>query len=294
MEVEIHNAGYLIGLDFGTELARGVLLDVQTGKVADTLAIGYTHGVMTEALPDGVRLPSRWALQDASDYTEAAAVLLSALGRRRNVHGIGIGFTASSPLPARADGSPLSAWFPDRPHAYVKLWKHQAAQGWADRIGISGGPFLDNFGGKVSGSGCSPRPHSLPRKRRTSGGRLRVSSRPATGWSGNLRVGRRAAAGLLHTRPSISPEPDIRTSCPACWKSSGAPSPIGTSAGPLTDAWRERTGIEGSAAVGVAAIDSHVVMPAVGGCARACSSAPSAPRRCFFSSTIRAVRFRLE
>ncbi len=53
-----------------------------------------------------------------------------------SVIGIATDFTASTPLPVTADGTPLCELpeFADRPHAYVKLWKHHAAQGQADRI----------------------------------------------------------------------------------------------------------------------------------------------------------------
>ncbi len=39
-------------------------------------------------------------------------------------------------IPTLADGTPLCelADLADRPHAYVKLWKHHAAQAQADRI----------------------------------------------------------------------------------------------------------------------------------------------------------------
>ncbi len=40
---------------------------------------------------------------------------------------------------------------PVDPHAYVKLWKHAAAQSYAEAINSRGGAFLANFGGKVSG-----------------------------------------------------------------------------------------------------------------------------------------------
>ena len=40
---------------------------------------------------------------------------------------------------------------PNDPHAYVKLWKHAAAQSYAEAINGRGGAFLANFGGKVSG-----------------------------------------------------------------------------------------------------------------------------------------------
>jgi L-ribulokinase len=143
--------GYLIGLDYGTESARGILLDPQTGHIEASHTHRYRHGVMNRALPDGTLLPPAWALQAAPDYTEAATEILGALGRDKEIDGIGLGFTASTPLPARADGAPLSILYPSEPHAYVKLWKHQSAQPWADRINAMGGEFLRNFGGKISG-----------------------------------------------------------------------------------------------------------------------------------------------
>ena len=142
--------GHLIGLDYGTLSARGVLVDAITGKIEASHAHAYRHGVMSTALPDGTKLPPFWALQNAPDYAEAAEAILGAIGRGKIVHGIGLGFTASSPLPARADGAPLSAAHPSDPHAYVKLWKHQAAQPWAARINAAGGEYLTAFGGKLS------------------------------------------------------------------------------------------------------------------------------------------------
>ena len=48
-------------------------------------------------------------------------------------------------------GGPLSEVTPDDPHAYVKLWKHAAAQSYAEAINAGAGSYLANFGGKVSG-----------------------------------------------------------------------------------------------------------------------------------------------
>jgi L-ribulokinase len=164
--------GYLIGLDYGTLSARGVLIDAVSGRIEASHTHPYRHGVMTEALPGGAALPPGWALQNAPDYTEAAEAILGGLGRGRVVHGLGLGFTASSPLPARADGTPLSVDWPDQPHAYVKLWKHQAAQPWA-RSAASSRP-----------NGCWPRRRSSPTRRRRSGRGPTGSSRPGTGWCG--------------------------------------------------------------------------------------------------------------
>jgi len=54
-------------------------------------------------------------------------------------------------MAATEDGRSLSEKQPREPHAYVKLWKHGAAQRYAEALSRSGGPFLRNFGGKLSG-----------------------------------------------------------------------------------------------------------------------------------------------
>ena len=72
---------------------------------------------------------------------------------RGDVIGIATDFTASTPLPVLADGTPLCELpeLRDRPHAYVKLWKHHAAQPQADRINAvaaeRGEPWLARYGG---------------------------------------------------------------------------------------------------------------------------------------------------
>ena len=59
-------------------------------------------------------------------------------------------------LPTTADGTPLSELpeFADRPHAYVKLWRHHAAQPQADRINElaekRGETWLARYGGLIS------------------------------------------------------------------------------------------------------------------------------------------------
>ena len=83
--------GYLIGLDFGSESARGVLLEAESGRVVGSLTHDYRHGVMSASLPGGEALTRGWALQVATDYTEAAEVILAGLGRGRRVLGIGLG-----------------------------------------------------------------------------------------------------------------------------------------------------------------------------------------------------------
>jgi len=256
---------YLIGLDYGTESARGILLDADSGVVETSHTHIYRHGVMSRALPDGTPLPPAWALQVATDYTEAAAEILDALGRDKLIDGIGLGFTASTPLPARADGSPLSALYPSEPHAYVKLWKHQSAQPWADQINARGGDYLRNFGGKVSAEWLLAKSAQLAEE---APDLWSVADRfiEAGDWlvwqltrQENRSLG--FAAYKAQYQPGIGYPRDV---VPGLFEKLSEPKPIGTAAGSLSAEWRDRTGIRGEAIVAVAVIDSHVVMPAVG------------------------------
>jgi L-ribulokinase len=155
---------YCVGVDFGTESGRAVLVDVATGLELASAVYEYGNGVVEEHLPppdDDVSLGPDWALQDPHDYLrtfQAAvpAVLSQAQVAATDVIGIGIDFTACTMLPTTAGGTPLCTLpeFRRRPHAWVKLWKHHAAQPYADRINAvareRSEPWLARYGGKIS------------------------------------------------------------------------------------------------------------------------------------------------
>jgi L-ribulokinase len=257
---------YLLGLDFGTESARGVRIHAATGEQEAVHIHPYRHGVMTAALPDGTPLPPNFALQDGADYLEAAEAILSAIGRGHAIAGIGLDFTASSPLPARADGTALSALHPADPHAYVKLWKHAAAQPYADAINARGGAFLTNFGGRLSGEWLLAKAAQI---RAEAPDIWAEADRfiEAGDWLVWQLTGREArsldfaAYKAQYAADTGYPEGVVE----GLESRLSAPHPVGTAAGALTPAWRERTGILGEATVAVAVIDSHVALPAVGG-----------------------------
>jgi len=157
-------ARYTIGIDFGTESARAVLVDVSDGRELGVELYTYRNGVINEHLPapnDDIVLGSEWALQDPSDYLETFRETIPPLLRRTGVEpsdviGIGIDFTACTMLPTTLDGTPLCFLdaFRREPHAWVKLWKHHAAQPEADRINAvarqRGEPWLERYGGRIS------------------------------------------------------------------------------------------------------------------------------------------------
>lgn len=152
---------YTIGVDFGTLSGRAVLVQVEDGHEINSKVYEYPHGVLENRLPTGESLPPDWALQVPNDYLEVLKntipVLLEESGiDPGQVVGIGTDFTACTVLPVLKDGTPLCNLkeFENRPHAFVKLWKHHSAQSHADRINAlaleSNEKWLDRYGGKIS------------------------------------------------------------------------------------------------------------------------------------------------
>jgi L-ribulokinase len=152
----------VVGVDFGTLSGRAVVVRVRDGAELGSAVHEYRHGVVDRALPStGKALPPEWALQVPSDYVdvlrEAIPGALRAAGvDPANVIGVGTDFTACTMVPTTSDGTPLCELpeFADNPHAYVKLWKHHAAQGQADRINElareRGETWLPRYGGLIS------------------------------------------------------------------------------------------------------------------------------------------------
>ncbi len=153
---------YTIGIDFGTLSGRAVLVDTRDGREVATAVVDYPHGVIDQHLPNSQQpLPPDWALQHPQDYLDVFRQTVPAVLKQSGVDpdavvGIGIDFTASSPMPVKADGTALCLIdeFKAEPHAYVKLWKHHAAQPQADRINETARQmeqsWLNRYGGKIS------------------------------------------------------------------------------------------------------------------------------------------------
>lgn len=153
---------YVIGVDYGTLSGRAVVVRVSDGEELGSAVFEYPHGVMDTTLAaTGEKLPPDWALQDPNDYVDvlknAVPKALEASGVAPNaVVGIATDFTACTMVPVLSDGTPLSNLeeFRNNKHAYVKLWKHHAAQPHADRINATarerGEKWLSRYGGQIS------------------------------------------------------------------------------------------------------------------------------------------------
>lgn len=153
-----------LGLDFGTESVRALLVDLNGGEVGSAVA-KYRHGQITRALPGtGETLPPDFALQHPGDWIESAGRAVRAALRQGGVHSggggdrvisIGVDFTSCTMLPALADGTPLcmAGRFAGEKYAWPKLWKHHAAKAATDRINAvarrRGEKWLQRYGGVI-------------------------------------------------------------------------------------------------------------------------------------------------
>jgi L-ribulokinase len=152
----------VVGVDYGTLSGRAVVVRVRDGAELGSAVYEYPNAVITDRLPGTSRqLPPDWALQVPADYLgvlrNAVPQAVAAAGiEPSSVIGIGTDFTACTMVPTTSDGTPLCELpeYTDRPHAFVKLWRHHAAQPQADRINQLAEdrrePWLPRYGGFIS------------------------------------------------------------------------------------------------------------------------------------------------
>jgi L-ribulokinase len=128
---------YVIGLDYGTNSVRALVVRVDDGAELASAVWNYAHGENGIVLSDDPNL----ARQHPADYVDGARnsireALAMAEGadpqfRRDYVIGIGVDTTGSTPLPVDRDGRPLALKkeFADEPAAMAWLWKdHTSTQ----------------------------------------------------------------------------------------------------------------------------------------------------------------------
>ena len=149
-----------LGLDFGTESVRALLVDLR-GRERAVSVVKYRHGQILDSLPtSGEKLPPDFALQHPQDWIDAAAKAVRTALRLagvegREIAGIGVDFTSCTMLPALADGTPLcltERWQREK-FAWPKLWKHHGAKTQTARLNELARqrqePWLARYGGIV-------------------------------------------------------------------------------------------------------------------------------------------------
>src|SRR2546421_2097793 len=152
---------YSIGLDFGTESVRALVVDISDGRVAGRAVDEFAHGVIDRELPESkVALPGDYALQHPGDWLQSAgracrSAMRQASAEAKSVVGTGVDFTSCTMLPALRDGTPLCLLerFKKVPLAWAKLWKHHGAKAETDRINEIARerkePWLARYGGTI-------------------------------------------------------------------------------------------------------------------------------------------------
>lgn len=276
---------YAIGVDFGTESGRAVLVDVANGKEIATSVFPYTNGVIDEKLPEsGVKLEMDWALQDPQDYIRVfqntvPAVLKSSGVKADDVIGLGIDFTACTMMPVKKDGTPLCNLpeFRAHPHAWVKLWKHHAAQSEADMINDTarkmGEEWLNRYGGKISSEWFFSKSLQIIREAPeiyAAADRLLEAADWVIWQLTGKETRNSCTAGYkaIWSKREGFPKPeffkalDPRMENIVAEKMSTDILPIGDRAGGLSDQAAAWTGLKPGTAVAVANVDAHVAVPA--------------------------------
>lgn len=279
-------AKYAIGVDFGTLSGRALLVDVATGAELASAALDYPHAVMDEALPDGTRLGMDWALQHPQDYLDVfahtiPAVLAEAGVSPDDVIGVGIDFTACTLLPVKADGTPLCFLDGCRsaPHAYVKLWKHHAAQDKANRVNevaaARGEKWLARYGGKISSEWAIPKIWQVLDEAPDiyAQADFFIEAADWVVWQlTGVQTRNACTAGykaIYHKRDGYPGRDFFRALDPALEnvvqeKLNWPITPLGEKAGEITETAARLTGLRAGTAVAVGNVDAHVTMPAVG------------------------------
>jgi L-ribulokinase len=276
---------YAIGVDYGTESGRAVLVNVTTGEEVAAAVHPYGDGVIDEHLPGSDEpLPPDFALQNPQDYVEVLKETIPAVLREggadpEDVIGIGTDFTACTMLPIDEAGNPLcmKPEWRDNPYAWVKIWKHHAAQPEANRLNEiarqRGETWLDLYGGKISSEWLFPKIwetlNHAPQVYEAADRYLEAADWIVLQLTGEEKrnsctAGYKAIWNKQRGYPSddffATLNPRLRNVVDE--KLSRNIYPLGQRAGGLTPAMAALTGLEPGIAVPVGNVDAHVAVPA--------------------------------
>ena len=152
---------YAIGLDFGTNSCRSLLVDIASGRELSSHVFPYPSG------NDGVILDSsdpNLARQNPADYLLGIVETIKGAIRQAKeidpefrpeaVIGIGVDTTGSSPMPVDAQGQALcfQERFQNNPAALVWLWKDHTSYKEAARITQLASDIRPQYLSKIGGA----------------------------------------------------------------------------------------------------------------------------------------------
>ncbi|MCR6108189.1 ribulokinase [Salipaludibacillus agaradhaerens] len=278
---------YTVGVDYGTESGRAVLIDLSNGKEIADHVTPYRHGVIDDRLPEsGIKLDHEWALQHPLDYVEVLTTSVPAVMKEtgidpNDVIGIGVDFTACTMLPIDEKGQPLclNENYKDNPHSWVKLWKHHAAQDEANLINEIAEKrvekFLPRYGGKISSEWMIAKIWQILDESEDIYHQT-DQFLEATDWIVSQMTGtitkNSCTAGykaIWHKQDGYPSNDFFRSLDPRLEKLTetklrGDILPLGAKAGQLQPEIADKMGLKAGIAVAVGNVDAHAAVPAVG------------------------------
>lgn len=151
---------YALGLDYGTQSVRALVVDVGTGRELGTGVFEYhsgQNGILVD--PDRPHL----ARQHPGDYLEGLETSVRRALQTANTHadfapervvGIGVDTTGSTPLPVAEEGTPLALTerFEDNLSAQAWLWKDHTSYEEAEEITQTAREMRPEYLGKCGGT----------------------------------------------------------------------------------------------------------------------------------------------
>jgi L-ribulokinase len=153
---------YSIGLDFGTNSIRALVVDVADGREVANHVWNYAHGdagvILSDQIPDLARQHPRDYLDGLETAIKGALKTASQdkAFSKNDVIGIGVDTTGSTPMPVDASGQSLAlnARFADDPAAMAWLWKDHTSHAEAEEITAAAAKnrpaYLAKCGGRYS------------------------------------------------------------------------------------------------------------------------------------------------
>ena len=282
---------YTIGIDFGTLSGRAVLVDVANGREAADCVMDYPHAVIDTTLPGtDLRLPPDFALQHPQDYLDVLFTVVPGVVKKSGVDpadiiGLCIDFTSCTLVPMDEAGTPLCFFdeFKHNPHAYVKLWKHHAAQPYANLINAiaaqRGESWLTRYGGKISSEWLFPKLWEIADRAPEVWSRMAYAIE-AGDWLSWMLTGNRTrnlvvtGYKAIYTPEEGFPSPEFFAACSPCLadvydKLDVEGTPVvaaGTAVGTLLPDMAEKLGLCPGIAISASTADAHVAAPALGCC----------------------------
>jgi L-ribulokinase len=154
------SARYTLGLDYGTNSVRALLVNTANGREVASAVWGYEHGT------DGVILSRdpNLARQHPADYVQGAEITIKKtlfVARKAvrgfdpaQVVGIGVDTTGSTPLPVDQNGQPLAFQkrFVKNPAAMAWLWKDHTGVAEAAEITAKARELRPHYLAKCGGT----------------------------------------------------------------------------------------------------------------------------------------------